>query len=58
MKLRNSNGIVTVQTTLNGDVSEERYQKELAILAYRVDQLTPQPKIEFERDPEDYDDQL
>jgi hypothetical protein len=29
---------------------------ELAAHQHRVEQLSPQPKVEFERDPEDYDD--
>jgi len=56
MVLRNSNPFVTVVVTLHGPVDEARYEFELSELAHRVEQLTPQPKVEFERDPEDYDD--
>lgn len=44
-----------VTTFLYGDVDEARMAREIGITEYRVDQLSPQPKIEFERDEEDMD---
>lgn len=54
LQLSTDTGVVKLQTRLpnfEGDVEDAIQQHQ-----YRVEQLTPQPKVEFERDPEDYDD--
>lgn len=49
------NGVVKLTTFLWGPATAERVEVEQAIHHYRLDQLMPQPKIEFERDEEDMD---
>lgn len=56
MNFEVNNAFVVIKVQLNGTITPERVSAEFEIAHYRADQLSPQPKIEFERDPEDYDE--
>ncbi len=50
MILVGDNGKVRITMILHGKVSPERHSRETAMLAYRVDQLSPHPKsMEYQR---------